>query len=269
MGRLSPQGAIMMWENASTGVTLPRDVPGRAMATNPAGAVVEAQCYRFPDMHAAEGTEEHEVLARLRPQVSAHERLVVVPAAEVKAAELGLNDLAEAEALCDFWDYARAPWVRASDRPDLDPASAGSQVVVGDRRELASAMTLLGLSGVAAPPVAGRAGAGARVAAPAADQLDSEGGSVDEECYLDPVPVPVGQVQVGDLLLVDEECDHWAVAQLDPEADLVDPDVVSVFWQDFEQDEGVLSVDADSVAMVRKPIVDRPYGQALPPDGAD
>jgi S-DNA-T family DNA segregation ATPase FtsK/SpoIIIE len=58
MGRLSPQGAMMMWENPAVGVSLPRARTGRATATHEDGKPVEVQCYRFPDINAEEGSEE-------------------------------------------------------------------------------------------------------------------------------------------------------------------------------------------------------------------
>ena len=67
MGRLSPQGAMMMWENPAVGVSLPRACTGRATATHEDGKPVEVQCYRFPDMHAAPGSQEQQLLEALRP----------------------------------------------------------------------------------------------------------------------------------------------------------------------------------------------------------
>lgn len=79
MGRLDPAGAMMMWENAYTGVAIPRGVTGRAMAVNDQGVPVETQCYRFPSMYAEPGSEEALLLQQLKPTAARHERLVIIP----------------------------------------------------------------------------------------------------------------------------------------------------------------------------------------------
>ena len=79
LGRLSPQGAMMMWENPAIGVSLPRSCTGRAIATHEDARPVEVQCYRFPDMHAPEGSLEAALLEAIRPSESRHPRLVDRP----------------------------------------------------------------------------------------------------------------------------------------------------------------------------------------------
>ncbi len=48
MGRLSPKGAEMMWESASTGVSIPRGLIGRMTTTNDDGLPVEARGIPLP-----------------------------------------------------------------------------------------------------------------------------------------------------------------------------------------------------------------------------
>ena len=79
LGRLSPQGAMMMWENPAIGVSLRGPAPvGRSPRTRTLDPV-EVQCYRFPDMHAPEGSLEAALLEAIRPSESRHPRLVIVP----------------------------------------------------------------------------------------------------------------------------------------------------------------------------------------------
>lgn len=82
MGRLSPQGAMMMWENPAVGVSLPRSCTGRATATHEDGKPVEVQCYHFPDLHPEEGGAEAQLLEAIRPAKVRWPRLVIVPPEE-------------------------------------------------------------------------------------------------------------------------------------------------------------------------------------------
>ena len=93
MGRLSPQGAMMMWENPAVGVSLPRGCIGRATATHDDGRPVEMQCYRFPSWDAAPGTDEHALLARLRPGQARHPRLLIAPAEDSQDDAGGSGDV--------------------------------------------------------------------------------------------------------------------------------------------------------------------------------
>lgn len=144
MGRLSPQGAMMMWENPAAGVSLPRGRTGRAMATHDDGRIVEVQCYRFPAMDA-EG-EERELLEALRPEESRHPRLVIVPPDP------------DGENPPRFSDYAQAVWALAEERPDLDPLAVDVEGRL-DGRARSSTLATLGLLGNY--PVAPALGGGA------------------------------------------------------------------------------------------------------------
>ncbi len=138
MGRLSPQGAMMMWENPAIGVSLPRACTGRAIATSEDGRPVEVQAYRFPDMHAPEGSEERRLLESIRPGESLHPRLIVVPP------ESTADDKGEIQAPT-FRDYANAKWDLAENRPDLDPLTRRDGPDAG--RALASPLASLGIAG--------------------------------------------------------------------------------------------------------------------------
>ena len=49
LGRLSPQGAVMMWDAGHIGVSLPKRIPGRATAMGGEDRPVEVQTYWTPD----------------------------------------------------------------------------------------------------------------------------------------------------------------------------------------------------------------------------
>lgn len=269
-GRLSPQGAMMMWDSVVTGVSLPRGKPGRAIAMNEASVPVEVQCFRFPEMDAPPGSEAQSFLQELRPAEAVHPRLVVVPAEEALAEQLGIT-VQEAATRTTFWDFARAPWALAADRPDLDPVLAMAGVQISDRQALASPMTVLGLNEVCIPDypgrVVGRVVGGSQRAA--RDEPEpSEPTSVEEwPGFGAPEAIPASHVQAGDVVLVDEGLDRWAQIQLPPEEDLLDPDRLAIFWRDADGDEETLSVECDEPVLTRRPVLDAPgYGEQLPVD---
>ena len=145
VGRLSPQGAMMMWENPTIGVSLPRGKRGRAIAMNAAGIPVEMQCYRTPDpAKVPPGSAEAAILDCLRPPESRQERLVIVPVDP--DVDLDSGDPSDPT----FSDYICADWARAAERPDLDPLQrSGTPGSASSGRELASPMAMLGLTGQA------------------------------------------------------------------------------------------------------------------------
>ena len=224
MGRLSPQGAMMMWENPAVGVSLPRGCIGRATATHDDGRPVEMQCYRFASWDAAPGTDEHALLARLRPGQARHPRLLIAPPGDNKD---------DAAGPATFLDYAAAAWVLASERPDLDPLSEANAVAAVAGRDLSSTLASLGLHHPSSPAdPAGPAAAPRRVepsfdaVTEAAEADDSDQWwveSTDVEQYPGYAPettTSVLHLVPGDLIRLDDaEPDAWVVVDEPPEED--------------------------------------------------
>jgi len=78
LGRLSPQGAQMMWEAPFIGVAVPA-VRGRGTAAaGPSGIPTETQVYWTPDPRRATSPDDRELLAQLRPAQVIHGRQEVV-----------------------------------------------------------------------------------------------------------------------------------------------------------------------------------------------
>lgn len=250
MGRLSPQGAMMMWENPAVGVSLPRACTGRATATHEDGRPVEVQCYRFPDPAAEEGSDEQQLLAAIRPAESRHPRLVIVPPGTDPDPETGV-----APALT-FRDYARAEWALASDRPDLDPLALAERGSGLDGRSLSSTMASLGLAGDGATSEARRLrvvepleGGG-----PAAPVHDVEQWSGDEYAgYAPAVPCQPRSLMVGDLIEVEEGTGIWVVVDETPEEDVVSPGMIAVSWRGDGDESGAVSLRDDGDIAVRRP----------------
>lgn len=247
MGRLSPQGAMMMWENPATGVSLPRDRTGRAIATNAEGRAVEVQCYRFPDMDAEEGSEEYTLLQQIRPPRAKWPRLVIVPPEP--------NDEGTPPT---FTDYLGAEFALASERHDLDPLAFDPDQERPDGRELASAMASLGIT---TPD-----GGGRRVRHPDLTGLDTPDGDGpltaagytpeaqdDYLGYGEPVHCSPRDLMVGDLIEVDEGSGSWAVIDEMPDDDLAAPGCVALSWRGDGDESGSLSVSDDERLLVRRP----------------
>lgn len=77
LGRLSPQGAQMMWEAAYIGTSVPRKIPGRGTATDPDGQPTEAQAYWTPDPRKVARKRKQadiEILEGLYPATTTHKR---------------------------------------------------------------------------------------------------------------------------------------------------------------------------------------------------
>ncbi len=71
----------MMWENASTGVSLPRKSQGRGITLNEDSQTVEFQSYWTPDPRKVkpDQVENVRILEGLRPAEVRHERMMIVP----------------------------------------------------------------------------------------------------------------------------------------------------------------------------------------------
>lgn len=116
-GRLSPQGAQMMFNNSHSGTSVPLRTPGRATSLNANDEPVELQVYWCPDPRTAyrdNDTEDITLLEQLKPATVTHERLVIIPPDQ---------DAYEDGRCPGYDDWAHAEWTLASNRPDLDGIS--------------------------------------------------------------------------------------------------------------------------------------------------
>lgn len=265
MGRLSPQGAMMMWESPVVGVSIPRGCRGRATTVNDANRAVEIQTYRTPDPRkAVDGSDEAELLEQLRPTEARHERLLIVdPWDDVTDRDLDTGEIIDPT----YREYAGARWVLARDRPDLDPVAHRTAPSTSGR-ELSSPMTVFGLTETAGtsgpavplaeppadarPPAVPVVSAGLRAVPdlPSEDEVD-----VDEYYGYGPTSTtPAGRIKAGDLVLIDEESGQWAVVDADPEDDVADPGCIALSWRGDADEAGYLSVPADDLIAVRRPL---------------
>ena len=250
LGRLSPSGALMMWENASVGVSIPRGLVGRGTTFDADGRPVEVQAYRFPDLDAPAGGEEAALLGQLRPARSVHDRLLILD-----------PELPDSEAGLTWSAYAETRWVTAREVPDLDPLNHPGESV--DGRVAGSALGVLGLVSSAQPdpaigmgaviPLPDRAGFGV-----VDDEGDHAGGSVaqlwpdegdgyDEESTSCPE-----RLAPGDLLRLEDGL--WVVVDEEPVEDPLEPGCWVISWRDDSDDAGIVSMPDGESVTVRLPL---------------
>lgn len=225
LGRLSPQGAEMMWESRALGTTVPRGLRGRGTGMTPEGRVVEMQTYWTPDPRKAArsgSAEDQRLLAALRPTTTTYAARVI---------ELGEESDLDGN-VHSLWERVlEAQLVIALGRPEpVEPAPA---------------------------PDAGRT-------PPPWDVKDAGEASADyaEEYPFDPFEgydeaseTSVGNVAIGDLVLVDPDTDHWAVVD-DLEPDPSGDELTCISWRDDDGEDGVLSLEDDEPITVRRVLDD-------------
>lgn len=228
LGRLSPQGAMMMWENAYTGVSLPRTAIGRGVTLNEYGEPVEFQCYWTPDPRKVRpGTDDWDILAALDPGEPAYQRQKIEPpeAEFVDDETVIVTYTAIAESRISILDQVNAP----TEFPYL-------REIPGRTATLTSEPT---------PPV--------EPERPAAPTNSNDHEEQDFEGYPDPKSVSVAEVEAGDLVLVDEQLDLWGVVE-DVTPDEFSDDLLAIDYRDYESGEpGALTLDMSSVVTVRHP----------------
>jgi S-DNA-T family DNA segregation ATPase FtsK/SpoIIIE len=254
MGRLSPQGAMMMWQDPVTGTTVPRACRGRATTINDDNRAVEIQTYFIPDPRKIRPGEDDKQgrLDAVRPPVARHERLLILP----PDLDADLDDPPAGPPT--YRDYAGAEWVRAADRPDLDPL-ARRPVGRNDARDLASPLALFGITatGEGRPRlrlVSAPSDPDERTSDDNGDAEDTSGLDERFSGYGPAVDVRPDQASIGDLVCVDEGSDHWAVIDEEPGDDPGDPGCFAVCWRDDADDAGLISVPDDTRITIRHPL---------------
>lgn len=205
MGKLSRVAAEMMWESSYVGRTVPPGVRGRGTSRNLDGTPVEVQCYYTPDINDP-SPDAQRVITALRPKVSSHERLLVVPPDKSAATPETLGEFMSLEI------------VRAADRPDLDPVSpsyyrisqladvdpSAAMTPTHDTTTVQHRKALISLPDIAAqirPTMTHD---------PLSQWLDE---------LEPPQSIPISDLEPGDYLLVDEGCDQWAILREPPSLD--------------------------------------------------
>ncbi|MDN5564091.1 MAG: hypothetical protein L0G49_10040 [Luteococcus sp.] len=254
MGKLSPQGAKMMWDDYSVGIGIPSSKVGRGTTLNADGNPVEVQSYRAPDPRKAGGDpEQMALLERLVPAERRHKLLVIDPPV--------LDDLDCEEGQepkpPSYYDFVEASWREVDEIPEWREATVEfTEEQAAEARRRSSPSAILGI---------GAEYTGRRRTSPVtishvddrATELElaeaTDDDVVDEfEDYGPAQDVSARNVQVGDLILVDPEDDHWAVVDEEPDDDF--DDGVAIPWRDDTDDEGLLSLGLGATITIRRPL---------------
>lgn len=226
LGRLSPQGAMMMWDSPAIGVALPRNKRGRGVTLNAESVPVEVQTFYTPDPAKLDAgdTSEWQHLELLKPQRVAYPRMMI------REAQGMLSDDDELEP--DYFDWAAAKIT------GWDP-TADTDIPVRTERRLPSNVVALGArSSVRFPPDPDV------VEEAPDDDLDGYGGLQEGNA---------GDLAAGDLLLADPGLDVWVVVE-SVEPDVVDDEALAVEYRDLESgEEGLLTVSDAELLTFRRP----------------
>jgi len=113
LGKLSPQAAMMIHNDANAGRTVPLGIRGRGTSLNSAGWPTEVQAFYVPDPSDPADEDERQIVDELRPSASLYERGIVMPP------DWDPNDGVE-----DFSEYLSLPLLKASEYPQFDPHAA-------------------------------------------------------------------------------------------------------------------------------------------------
>lgn len=219
-GRLSPQGAIMMWDSPHLGVAVPRGVRGRGTAITSTEKVSEVQMFWTPDPRRAlrDGkTDDLALLEALKP-----DHITAGPCEIEWPVHVEDEDWSQDDPI-SWGDCMEARLVEAG--TVRHPRTVTITQAVGDTEALEAdeptPMTVV-------------------------DDLP------DIDDYSSPMNVVVTKVHVGDLLLVDEDTEQWAVVSDDPDVD-EDSAEVCLEWRDDADEAGALTMSDDTVVTIRRP----------------
>jgi len=242
LGRLSPQGAMMMWEAAYIGVSIPRGVPGRGTAVDDDEHPVEVQGYWTPDPRRAEkkgNVEDLAILERLRPAEVSHRALQVSLADEL------LYDLDADPSKGD----PEPNWWAAIQEAQLVPAL---DFELGSR---AAAVEMTKRPTSARPAAApGPTGDDLEQADAGEEEVDDAAGELDEDFDIEQ-EIPARRVRPGDRMLVEPALDFWAVVEF-AEPDIDDEDLVCIDWRGDTDEAGSTSLPTSELVSIRRPLVE-------------
>ena len=220
-GRLSPDGAEMMFDSVHIGVTIPQNVRGRGTMIGTDDRPREVQFLYTPDPRKARSPEDLALLDALRPRATTWPRLAV----ELPDLAEFSNELADGKKTSLEWEQVLRgrfiPWDADLQRPEPDLQATGGQIL-GD----------------------GPAGGG--------DATDPDWDDSTDDGYDRPTVTRARAIDVGDLIPVGEDQTWVCVADVT----VLDDGTVQLDWRDDDDRAGELITSAAEVLDVRKPTSD-------------
>ncbi|UQN31805.1 FtsK/SpoIIIE domain-containing protein [Brachybacterium kimchii] len=229
LGRLSVDGARMMWGAPYIGTSVPSKIPGRGIAMDDEGEPVESQSYWTPDPRRAlrdRKESDLEILRNLLPEEITHKRL-----------DIEFDDEDAATWLDEGGKSTYTPWgaiIEATFRTagdadeiiDLDAEPEEQDVADDPPEEMGVEFSRLD-----------------RHLHLVTDDLETE-----DDDYGPSQNVPADRIKDGDLVYLD---DQWVVVEC-AEADLEDDGMISLSWRSDEDEAGEVALDADEVMDIRR-----------------
>jgi S-DNA-T family DNA segregation ATPase FtsK/SpoIIIE len=226
LGRLSPEGAKMMWESYYLGVSVPRKIRGRGTGLTEDERVEEVQVLWTPDPRRTnhnDNKSDQKLLDNLRPANTNHPPKQIELGDDV---DLDGHDISEWFQVMDATLVPAKPRARRPALPGL-PSLHGVQRSAGEQD---------------APPAS--AEHHDHHEPPEFDPFDG---------YLEAAPAAVSRVEIGDLLCIDDQLGLWAAVEGIEELDEDEDGYVSIAWRDDDGADGTLSLPSDDVVEVRRP----------------
>jgi S-DNA-T family DNA segregation ATPase FtsK/SpoIIIE len=215
-GRLSPDGAEMMFDSVHIGVTIPQNVRGRGTMIGTDDRPREVQFLYTPDPRKARSPEDFALLEALRPSTATWPRLAI----ELPELAEFSDELAEGKKTSFEWEQVLrgrlVPWEADLEHPEPDFRTAGE-------------------------PDCG----------PVDDSLDRQGVATNDE-YERPTVTHAGAVDVGDLITIDDGGTWVCVSDVGE----LDDGHVQLGWRDDDDRVGEVITSAEEIVDVRKPTTD-------------
>lgn len=226
LGRLSPQGANMMWDSFAIGVAIPRNQRGRGVALNDQSNPVEVQTFYTPDPAKLldENVEGWAQLEQLKPAaVNYPRKMILEPRSEIDGDK---GDLLEP--MYEEWSTALIVAYDAGRDSSLRPER---QTTIEDVHFETAADDV-------------------------DERTDDSTGASDAELfegYSDPDGGSITDLTPGDLVLVDEGLSLWGVVE-ECELDLIEEGYMALDYRDLETGEpNTMSMPEGEKVTLRRP----------------
>lgn len=238
LGRLSPQGAQMMWDQAWIGVSVPKGIPGRATAVSDDDRPLEVQAYWTPDPRRAihhQHADDLQLLTDLLPAEEQHPKLAVQLAEELLNP---LDDDGQPTGTPQTWDAVLTAQLVPSLEP---PAAMVEQLRV--KTPLTPLQAKLAAAHTTRPTSASSTARHPPLAPDPVDDLDLGDG------YAAEVTTTAARLQPGDLICTDDG--DWVVVET-AEHDVETGEFI-VDWRSDVDDFGSITLPSDSPLRARRP----------------
>lgn len=228
LGRMSPQGAMMMWENAGIGTSVPRGKPGRGYSTTLAGPVMETQFHLVPNPDPGSPGYSEEKTEAVRP---VRTRWPIKHIEDLDPVDTDLDGNEVKRTYDDFLD------ARILDGPSPIWATYTTPAEAASPEE--DSVPTIGY----APEETDDYGV--------PDEMDPE--FEGDGFHADQLPISAADLCEGDLAEVDDSLELWGIVE---SVEVSDTGVMVDFRDPETGDPESVGLDVNAVITVRKPNVE-------------